>query len=219
MHTYSHEDSCFILGHMLFVAFNSLFDKADSALREVAKEVKNWNGQLGEEFRHLIPRDLLPAEGKEELRDLSLTLSRLLVFKNYFASCTKCMLCFKVDPSVLGQYFPTGTIFESDGIVVMPKSFKNRLPSGDEISRPVKHYIGEYYRKRLCGVFSLSLALTAQQVSLSFDNALEDPPILSLAELSALKDRPKTTFSDPGLAPNNNLFELLLCRKIVDLLK
>ena len=101
----------------------------------------------------------------------------------------------------------------------MPKSLKNRLPSGDEISRPVKHYIGEYYRKRLCGVFSLSLALTAQQVSLSFDNALEDPPILSLAELSALKDRPKTTFSDPGLAPNNNLFELLLCRKIVDLLK
>ena len=39
---------------MLFVAFNSLFDKADGALREVAKEVKNWNGKISEEFQEVV---------------------------------------------------------------------------------------------------------------------------------------------------------------------
>ena len=33
--------------------------------------------------------------------------------------------------------------------------------AGDEISRPVKHYVAETYRKRLAGVFSASLRMAS----------------------------------------------------------
>ena len=84
-------------GQMLFVAFNSLFDKVEAAVKDLASAIKTY----GSGFEATVV-------GTGGLHDIASVLARLTVFRNYFASCTKCMLCFKVDPTVLGQFFPTG---------------------------------------------------------------------------------------------------------------
>ena len=84
-------------GQMLFVAFNSLFDKVEAAVKDLASAMKTY----GSGFEATVV-------GTGGLHDIASVLARVTVFRNYFASCTKCMLCFKVDPTVLGQFFPTG---------------------------------------------------------------------------------------------------------------
>lgn len=129
------EDNTEILepGQLLLVAFNSLFDKVDDAFAELGDNLKKldtdpaWiHGVEGiENSFKIIPLGFSKNAGfVKGLAELSTTLNRLVVLREYFRMCTKCMRCFKGDPAVIGQLFPVG----------------------DEIARPVKLFATEYFR-------------------------------------------------------------------------
>ena len=144
-------------GKMLFVAFNSLFEKVDTAMADLdnslqgLKVPQTWvdGVEAVHESRKILVEPL--KQDLHELTEISTILARLLVLKDCFELFSRCMLCFKADPSVTGQFFPTG----------------------DEMARPVKLYIAEFYRKRLLGVFSWTLSL-----SLCEFTALTEPSLL-----------------------------------------
>lgn len=69
--------------------------------------------------------------------------------------------------------------------------------AGDEISRPVKHYVVETYRKRLAGVFSASLRMAVAGMT----PGCADPASLTAAELAA--------YHGGGLVPNRPLEDAL----------
>jgi hypothetical protein len=74
----------------------------------------------------------------EELLDLSTFMTRMATIKDYLDLCARCMSCFKSDSSSIGQTFP----------------------NSNDMARPVRHFIVEFYRRQLIGVASTSLSLS-----------------------------------------------------------
>ena len=112
-----------------------------------------------------------------ELIELWTYLNRLLVLKEYFAMCMRSSACFKTGSNTI-----VGTLF----------------PSADEMARPVKVFVTEYYRRRMLGIPSLCLStILCNYVNQSESNLLTNLPdessgptklnILELAKVRLLK--------------------------------
>ena len=120
-----------------------------------------------------------------ELIELWTYLNRLLVLKEYFAMCMRSSACFKTGSNTI-----VGTLF----------------PSADEMARPVKVFVTEYYRRRMLGIPSLCLStILCNYVNQSESNLLTNLPdessgptklnILELAKVRLLKlDNRKNSF-------------------------
>ena len=119
----------------------------------------------------VIVTEALQREDIGELIELSTFLNRLLVFKEYFSLCLGSSACFKS-----GNNAVFGTLF----------------PTGDEIARPLKVFVAEYYRRRMLGTPSLCLSVVlCNFVSISEPNLLMNlpdvnsgPTKLSISELA-----------------------------------
>ena len=76
----------------------------------------------------------------EELVELWTFMNRLHVLKEYFAMCLRSSTCFKAgNTAIIGALFP----------------------SGDEMARPLKVYVTEYFRRCMLGLSSLCLSSIA----------------------------------------------------------
>lgn len=110
-------------------------------------------------------------ENVQELVELWTFLNRLHVLKEYFGMCLRSSSCFKAGNNTI-----VGTLF----------------PSGDEIARPLKVYVTEYFRRCMLGLSSLCLSvLVCNFVNLSEPNLLTNlpdansgPTKLSISELT-----------------------------------
>ena len=113
-------------------------------------------------------------EDVRELTELWTFLNRLLVLKEYFSMCMRASACFKT-----GSNSIVGTLF----------------PSGDEIARPLKVYVTEYFRRSMLGIASLCLSVvTCNFVNLSeptllmnLPDAKSGPTKLSISELAKVR--------------------------------
>ena len=91
-----------------------------------------------------------------ELIELWTYLNKLLVLKEYFAMCMRSSACFKTGSNTI-----VGTLF----------------PSADEMARPVKVFVTEYYRRRMLGIPSLCLStILCNYVNQSESNLLTNLP-------------------------------------------
>ena len=72
----------------------------------------------------------------EEVLELATFMNRVATIKTFFELCQRSVACFKADPRVIGQ----------------------TVPGGDDLARPLRHFIIEFYRRHLAGLSSLCLA-------------------------------------------------------------
>ena len=116
-----------------------------------------------------------------DLIELWTFLSRLLVLKEYFGMCIRSSACFKT-----GSNSIFGTLF----------------PSADEIARPLKVFVTEYYRRRMLGFPSLCLSvilcnfanLTEPSLLTNLPDENSGPTKLSILELAKVN---KTAIFSP----------------------
>lgn len=129
-------------GQMLLLAFDSLFNNVDSVMMELrdlelSQEVPEafLGVDVVREAARIVKRSL-----DDELFDLlrlSTFVARLTLLRDFFTLCRRTMLSFKADPSALGQM----------------------LPTGDELARPVKVFLAEFYWRHLVGFATRSLSI------------------------------------------------------------
>ena len=94
----------------------------------------------------------------EELADLTTFMTRLMTIKEYLELCARCLACFKSDLSAIGQSFP----------------------HSQDMARPVRNFIVEFYRRQLVGMASLTLCLSVVNFAES------EAPELSCGQLKDL---------------------------------
>lgn len=192
-------------GQMLFLAFDTLFSNVDSALEEMQCAYKlvdvpeEWLGvDTVSQGKNLV--DLHSDPEYADLNSLGAFLCKLLVLKEFYSLCTRSMLSFKADVNVLGQ----------------------TIPDGDELARPVKVFMTEFFRRCLVGYGTLSLSIvlcdlvnnTEPKLLANLPSAKAEKK-LSVVELSSAYLERK--LSVPGLddarlrlsAELNNLFALV----------
>ena len=110
-------------------------------------------------------------ENVEELVELWTFMNKLHVLQEYFGMCLRSSACFKAGNNTI-----IGTLF----------------PSGDEMARPLKVYVTEYFRRCMLGLPSLFLSgIICNFVNLSEPNLLTNlpdansgPTKLSITELT-----------------------------------
>jgi hypothetical protein len=74
----------------------------------------------------------------EDLSDLITFMARLNTIKGFFDLCAASVSCFKADLLAIGQNFPTT----------------------NDLARPVRQFIVEFYRRQLVGMPSMTLCLS-----------------------------------------------------------
>ncbi len=133
-------------GQMLFLAFDTLFNNVDAALAdaklafgELKPPPTTW--QEGIETVFLSARLSSDTTRFEvaELTELVTFMQRLLVLKEFFALCTRSMICFKAESSSAAS--------------------EGTLPSGEAMAQPVKYYLAEFYRRQMLGLPSQAAVL------------------------------------------------------------
>ena len=108
----------------------------------------------------MIIAPYLQNEYIEDLIELWTFLKRLYVFKEYFGMCLRSSACFKAgNAAIIGTLFPTG----------------------DEMARPLKVYVTEYFRRCMLGLSSLCLS----SIICNFVNASEPNLLTNLPDANS----------------------------------
>ena len=124
-------------GHLLFLAFDSLFNNYEHSVRELKAAVTSASGQSGWKASTKATWAMAsPDPEAATLLQLSAFLCRLVFLRDFFTQCTRAMLSFKADPGVLGEM----------------------LPSGDEVARAINKFLAATFSRQLCGSASSGLA-------------------------------------------------------------
>ena len=180
-------------GQMLLLAFDSLFNNLDTANADLraaaAADALDVSPDWASVDVFAAARDLGTVSSRpemHELLDLTIFMHRILVVKEFFSLCTRSMVVFKAEASQLGQL----------------------LPTMDEVARPVKLFLAEYYRRQLLGVGSQSLAtLTCRYVE-----ARESNLLTNLKDKMTVEDLSKafldTRLSKPGMSDKGRFLSL-----------
>ena len=109
---------------------------------------------------HSILAQYLKNDDVEELVELWIFMNRLHVLKEYFAMCLRSSTCFKAgNTAIIGALFP----------------------SGDEMARPLKVYVTEYFRRFMLGLSSLCLS----SIACNFVNIFEPNLLTNLPDANS----------------------------------